>query len=205
MDSSWTIDPPRSSVRRTAASQPRGNSPRAKWPGAGLNRRHRDFSPGRPIHSVHASPQGEEPARHPPLSESHGLHRVAPRLGTLWGQGYGMGGRWRAGACDSRSRARGQRAVLTTVLGHCPQTVPDREGLGRALADGANVTVSATASRPSLSSAAARDTMQSWSCSWPPCTFAGGGGGGDPPVNPHAAASRLLKPLGFARTIRIRW
>ena len=28
--------------------------------------------------------------------------------------------------------------------------------------------------------------------------------GGDPPVNPHAAASRLLKPLGFARTGEIR-
>jgi hypothetical protein len=25
-----------------------------------------------------------------------------------------------------------------------------------------------------------------------------------PPVNPHAAASRLLKPLGFARTGEIR-
>ena len=30
-------------------------------------------------------------------------------------------------------------------------------------------------------------------------------GSGAPQANPHAAASRLLKPLGFARTIRIRW
>jgi hypothetical protein len=35
--------------------------------------------------------------------------------------------------------------------------------------------VSATASRPSLSSAAARGTTQSWLCSWSLCTFAGGG------------------------------
>ena len=28
-------------------------------------------------------------------------------------------------------------------------------------------------------------------------------GGGDPPVNPHAAASTMLKPLGFARTREI--
>jgi hypothetical protein len=73
MDSTWTIGSLRQSVRRTAASQPRGNSPRAKWPGAGLNRRHRDFQsralptelPGRSGEGLLAAPSGTVKPSHP--------------------------------------------------------------------------------------------------------------------------------------------
>src|SRR5262245_11931486 len=116
MDSSWTIDSLRLSARRTAASQPCGNSPRAKWPGAGLNRRHRDSQsralptelPGRSGVAVNTGSAGGGQSGPGALLELRAL--LASR------EGDGPGRALRADAERRRDRAVELRRVDTLHL-----------------------------------------------------------------------------------------